>query len=94
MHHGRTALTSQGKKLISKINVANEKFNKIIEQKIYNSSQIDELIDIISSYLEGTNSISKIRRRFDIKNKNTFNHLPSAHKKTGLKPVISTLILL
>ncbi|PMB82065.1 MarR family transcriptional regulator [Limosilactobacillus pontis] len=60
------ALTAQGKELIPKINSANEKFNEIIEQKIYDPSQVDELIDILSSYLQGTDSISKIRRRFNM----------------------------
>lgn len=58
-------LTSQGKKIIPKINIANEKFNKIIEKRIHNSNQVDELIDILSTYLEGTDSLSKIRRRYN-----------------------------
>lgn len=58
-------LTSQGKKLIPEINAANKKFNRIIEEKIHNSNQVDELIDILSTYLEGTDSLSKIRRRYN-----------------------------
>lgn len=57
-------LTSQGKKLISKINAANEKFNRIIEKKINNPNQVDELIEILSEYLDGTDSFSKIQRRY------------------------------
>lgn len=59
-------LTAQGKKLIPEINAANEKFNRIIEEKIHNSNQADELIDILQEYLEGTDSLSKIHRRYDI----------------------------
>ncbi|NRO42580.1 hypothetical protein IMAU80668_00847 [Lactobacillus helveticus] len=59
-------LTAQGKKLIPEINAANEKFNRIIEKKIHNSNQADELIDILQEYLEGTDSLSKIHRRYDI----------------------------
>ncbi|NRO37230.1 MarR family winged helix-turn-helix transcriptional regulator [Lactobacillus helveticus] len=59
-------LTAQGKKLIPEINAANEKFNRIIEEKIHNSNQVDELIDILQEYLEGTDSLSKIHRRYDI----------------------------
>ncbi|QNQ80877.1 MarR family winged helix-turn-helix transcriptional regulator [Lactobacillus sp. PV034] len=57
-------LTSQGKKLIPKINAANEKFNRIIEKKINDSTQVDELIAILSEYLKGTDSLSKIQRRY------------------------------
>lgn len=59
-------LTSEGKKLIPKINAANEEFNRLIEKRIQNSRQVDELINILSTYLEGTDSLSKIRRRYDI----------------------------
>ncbi|CDI43242.1 MarR family winged helix-turn-helix transcriptional regulator [Lactobacillus helveticus] len=59
-------LTAQGKKLIPEINAANEKFNRIIEKKIHNSNQVDELIDILQEYLGGTDSLSKIHRRYDI----------------------------
>lgn len=58
-------LTSQGKKLIPKINAANKKFNKIIENRIHDSNQVDELINILSTYLEGTDSLSKIHRRYN-----------------------------
>lgn len=59
-------LTSQGKKIIPEINAANEKFNKIIENRIHDSNQVDELIDILSTYLDGTDSLSKIHRRYSI----------------------------
>ena len=59
-------LTAQGKKLIPEINASNEKFNMIIEKKIHNSNQVDELIDILQEYLGGTDSLSKIHRRYDI----------------------------
>ncbi|QQP29456.1 MarR family winged helix-turn-helix transcriptional regulator [Lactobacillus ultunensis] len=61
------SLTPEGKKLIPQINKANDQFNKIIEEKISNTDQVNELIDILSSYLKGTDSILKIQKRFDIR---------------------------
>lgn len=57
-------LTSQGKKLIPKINSINIKFNRIIEKKVPSTNEVDQAIDILSSYLGGTDSLTKIHRRY------------------------------
>ena len=60
------ALSQQGKQLLPEIQKQNNEFNKMIGKRIKDKNQINELNEILSSYLAGTESMEKIHRRFKI----------------------------
>lgn len=60
------ALSTKGKKILPVVQAKDEAFNQLIAKHIPKQSEVKQLIQILTTYLKGTKSLEKIKRRFNL----------------------------